>query len=371
MSVWKPPTSRFYQFDFQFRGQRFYGSTGLTAKRDAERFEADRRREVALGTNTRPEITLDAGCELFWKEAGQTDKNASDTLYQLGNLCRIIGGRKHMTTIAATDFDEYRKARQKGVSPRTKRPLSNATINRELEVARRVWKLVKKTNAVSEIEWGPLMLKEPLERVRELKPQEEVALHEVLWGDLGDVVEFAMLSGARRTEVIELEKARIDWSGPRASVTKKGGAEHTFPLTSRMVVLILAQPPVADCPYVFTYTCRRPTTGHTDPAKRRYKGRRYPFSKQGWMRDWRKALKEAGISDFRFHDLRHTSATRLVRATNGNLKAAQKLLGHTNITTTARYAHVVEDDLRNAMADTESRNSPKRSLTNRAKNGRK
>ena len=171
--------------------------------------------------------------------------------------------------------------------------------------------------------------------------------------------------------MIELEKARIDWSGPRASVTKKGGLEHTFPLSPRMVALILAQPTVPDCPYVFTYTCRRPSTGHGDPAKRRYKGIRYPFSKQGWMREWRKALKAAGIKDFRFHDLRHTSATRLLRSSHGNLKAAQRLLGHTTIATTSRYAHVFEDDLREMMANAESRNSPKQRLTDRPKNGRK
>ena len=53
--------------------------------------------------------------------------------------------------------------------------------------------------------------------------------------------------------------------------------------------------------------------------------------------------------DMRFHDNRHTTATRLIRRT-GNLKAAQKLLGHADISTTARfYAHVDMDDLRALM----------------------
>lgn len=51
------------------------------------------------------------------------------------------------------------------------------------------------------------------------------------------------------------------------------------------------------------------------------------------------------VSDFRFHDTRHTAATRLVRAT-GNLKMAQHLLGHSSVTTTTRYAHVTHEDLR-------------------------
>ncbi|MBY0393536.1 MAG: tyrosine-type recombinase/integrase, partial [Novosphingobium sp.] len=67
--------------------------------------------------------------------------------------------------------------------------------------------------------------------------------------------------------------------------------------------------------------------------------------------------KEAGITDFRFHDLRHTAGSRITRA--GGLRTAQKVLGHTRIETTARYAHVTEADMLSAMeAADQSRNSP-------------
>ena len=64
----------------------------------------------------------------------------------------------------------------------------------------------------------------------------------------------------------------------------------------------------------------------------------------------RKALADAGIPDFRFHDLRHTFATRLLRKT-GNLKLVSRLLGHTTVETTTRYAHVLDGDLQSAMDD--------------------
>ena len=59
------------------------------------------------------------------------------------------------------------------------------------------------------------------------------------------------------------------------------------------------------------------------------------------------AEKAAGLrgSDLRLHDLRHTAATRTLRAT-GNLAMAQRQLGHARIETTSRYAHVLDDDLR-------------------------
>ena len=85
------------------------------------------------------------------------------------------------------------------------------------------------------------------------------------------------------------------------------------------------------------------------PLGLRRSGERYPFTKSGWRKQWSRALKAAGIEDFRFHDLRHTAATRTLRA-SGNMKAVQKMLGHSDITTTARYAHVMVDDVRAATA---------------------
>jgi integrase len=57
-------------------------------------------------------------------------------------------------------------------------------------------------------------------------------------------------------------------------------------------------------------------------------------------------VRDAGIAPgFRCHDTRHTAGTRYVRAT-GNLKGAQRLLGHARVETTTRYAHVLLEDIR-------------------------
>ncbi len=59
---------------------------------------------------------------------------------------------------------------------------------------------------------------------------------------------------------------------------------------------------------------------------------------QNLERVWRNALRESGVKDFRFHDLRHTFASRLVMK-GVDLVALKDLLGHADIKMTLRYAH--------------------------------
>ena len=71
-----------------------------------------------------------------------------------------------------------------------------------------------------------------------------------------------------------------------------------------------------------------------------------PFG--SFKRSFHTALKRSGIVDFRFHDLRHTFASSLVR--NGvDLYTVQRLLGHTTPQMTQRYAHLGEDQMREAI----------------------
>jgi integrase len=77
---------------------------------------------------------------------------------------------------------------------------------------------------------------------------------------------------------------------------------------------------------------------------------------------WKRLRDRAGVSGFRFHDFRHNLATKLLRDT-GNLKLVQKALNHADVKTTVRYAHVLDDEVAEALERvTQSRNKSRSKL---------
>lgn len=77
-------------------------------------------------------------------------------------------------------------------------------------------------------------------------------------------------------------------------------------------------------------------------------------------RDMVRALASAGLSGIRLHDTRHTAASRVLAET-GSLTAAQRMLGHKDIKTTQRYAHLSDDQLRAALNAADPVEKPKKS----------
>lgn len=337
MSVFKRPGQTTYSYDFRHRRKRFSGSTGCKTKREAEKFEERERQRVAeLVIDASAPLTFHAAAARYWNEVGQFHRNQQDTLRSLDWLQRRIGKATMITAITDDDIAALvAKRREEGVS--------NATVNRSVcEPMRAILRRAK----LLDFEWKRHFLKEAQERIREATQDEESDLIEAIRGDYAAPLQFALMSGCRRAEIVGLRWPSVDFFNRVITIKGKGERTRVIPMTMAMYELLKGEHG-KDAAHVFTYVAKMP---------RKDAGMVKPITMEGFKTEWRRARKRSGVENFRFHDLRHTTATRLVRRT-GNLKLAQKLLGHTDIATTSRYAHVTDDDLRAGMEATSATQS--------------
>lgn len=146
---------------------------------------------------------------------------------------------------------------------------------------------------------------------------------------LQHIVSMLILTGARKREVLDakwedFDMERTSWRIPNT----KAGKARIVPLSDTATSLLTKLKKKKSSPYAFA----NPIT--LKPYKSIY------YS-------WHTARKEAGLDDVRIHDLRHSFASFLVNA-GRSLYEVQTLLGHTQIKTTQRYAHLSTTSLRAA-----------------------
>lgn len=133
-------------------------------------------------------------------------------------------------------------------------------------------------------------------------------------------------TGARRSEILELRWSEVDLERARIVLPRERSktGEKTIPLTVAACDLIRAQPHLND--FVF------PGRGAKGPLI-------------GMSHRWEVVRERAGLPDLRIHDLRHSFASLAV-AKGASLFLVGKALGHTQATTTERYAHLADDPVR-------------------------
>jgi len=203
--------------------------------------------------------------------------------------------------------------------------LKNATINRYvaaisvvLSYACREYGL--QVNPVRKIPSLP----ENNERTRFLSETERTSLFKACrvshWDKLYLIVLLAITTGARKGELTKLRWNDIDFERRTAYVSStKNGQPKVLPLTDS-VIKELQLFNTKDNSLIFESKVKEEVA--------------YCFTKP-----WKKALEDADIKDFRFHDLRHSCASYLAQSGASLLEIAD-VLGHKQISVTKRYAHL-------------------------------
>jgi len=300
-------------------GQRIRRSAGTADKCLAQelhdQLKAESWRIAKLGE--RPRRTWNEAVVRWLKESSHKATLGMDKVH-LRWLDRFLGG-KHLDEISRGLVDRITDAR-------LAEGLSNATVNRSLEVLRAILR-----RCVNEWEWldrAPQvrMLKEPTRRVRFITREEARKLLSELPTHMADMAAFSLATGLRKGNVTGLQWTQVDlvrrlaWIHPDQAKARKAIA---VPLNAEAVVIIRRQ--LGKHPtHVFSYRGQRIQQVNT--------------------KAWYAALARAGIEDFRWHDLRHTWASWHVQE-GTPLHALQELGGWESPEMVRRYAHFSAEHL--------------------------
>lgn len=311
-----------------------------TAKTKSQAEEAERRilAEIHAGIYGKQEsrVTFKEFAEtvyLPWsKENRKSWKSDKARLIPL----TAFFGKYKLSEVSQILIEKYKSIRRKAETER-KQIISIASVNRELQLLHRIFEMARGNGLVEKNPRdGVRLIDGENPRYRWLKPDEQEELLKQLTGKrahLLDIIQLGLALGLRKTNLLALTPQQVDFHrGIVTATNTKTGKDYSVPMnqTAREILeRLVAQAKGNSWAYLFM----NPKTGtHIKDCKKGF----------------RAALKDAGITDFRFHDIRHTFGTRAADA-GAPLTAIRDTLGHASIETTNRYAHATEEGRRRVV----------------------
>jgi len=161
------------------------------------------------------------------------------------------------------------------------------------------------------------------------------------------IVLFLIYTGARKREVLDAKWQDIDWDKRswRIPKTKSGKVRHVPLSKSAFEVLEILRIRLLDD----EWNCgHNPKSIQEAASMNIFMNVKTGKAYVSFFYSWNTARVLAGLPDFRVHDLRHSFASFLVNA-GRSLYEVQELLGHADIRTTSRYAHLSRERLISAV----------------------
>jgi len=346
MSVFKRNGEGNYYIQFSYKSKVYIKSSRSSNRKTAERMEREWKAEIhaieELGEL--PRIKLKDVLTELQKQNTSNDGGK----YLAGNV-KMLNQKfqtdLHMDAIQDWHIQRFTTLREKeGVKPQT--------IKHNLQTLRNAYKWAKSHGyATRPLEFPKLKVSN--QRLRYLSKEEEVRLLEALdpkadlpfrppyekrskeenrkRHDNYDLVVILLDTGARYGEIANIEWNRINLEERVVNLWRpKVRNESIIFMTSRVHEILTRRAAESESDYVFT-------NSKGGPRGQASKG-------------IRTAIRKAGIEDFTIHDLRHTAASRLIQ--NGmSLYEVSKILGHVDVQTTQRYAHLEVSDVSQKARD--------------------
>lgn len=316
---------------FTYQGQQVRKSTGTAERRLADAILSKVKVQIIEGQYFEKAVaqshTFTELMDRYEKEHVLRKLRHRGVKGYMNNLRAFFGDRT-LADITPKLIVAYKNKRyEDGKAP--------ATINRELANLKKAFNL-----ALREWEWchqNPVtrvsMEKENNKRDRWLSEEEESCLLTACAPWLHDLVTFALHTGMRMGEILELTWRGVDFTRRTVTVLRsKNGERRTIPVNETVLRVLKEKAKVRSLASDLVF-CSKAFT---------------PMESGHLRRSFRLALSKAKIEEFHFHDLRHTFATRLVQG-GIDLYKVQQLLGHKSPIMTQRYAHHYQESLRDGV----------------------
>lgn len=335
MGVMKRGNSKNWYIQFQMNGKTYIRSSRSTNKKVAEQMETDWKSKLHaqqfLGQKDR--ITVRSAIDQFCDSKKGTP-TYQGLLSTAKVVSRLLPTHKGVDELSAHDLERFKRDRMEaGVSPQT--------IKHGFNLIRGAWKYARKLGyRVNDLEFPQIKIpKNPLRYLSDDEEQRFLACLDPMREGSGlrpyaerddemkrtlqdayDLVILLLDTGARYSEIANIEWSRINLTERTIRLWRpKVQNEGILFMTDRVHDVLNRRSEMRTCTYIF----------------RNRKGGPRGYVSQSI----RKAMRKAGLKDCHIHTLRHTHASRLIQ--NGmTVYEVREVLGHTDIKTTMRYAHL-------------------------------
>ncbi|HEV7375934.1 MAG TPA: site-specific integrase [Pyrinomonadaceae bacterium] len=283
--------------------------------------------EKKYGLVERAECRFDKFIEAIFLPSKKLKKSYSSIVSITKALTGFFGKR----LLSDIDSDLIEKYKQTRIEEKTYRGTKRSPlrVNKELQVLSSVFTLaLEKELTKTRPKVTPFQASS--ERERYLTPDEETrllaALDEQQW--LKNIVVMALNTGMRRGEIFSLQWFDVNFERGAIHVRQtKSGKDRLVPMNSTVQAMLESLPK---------------SSGYVFPSPRT--GGRLIDIKIGFMR----AVAVAKLTNFRFHDLRHTAATRMA-AGGADAFTLCSIFGWSDIRMALRYTHAMNDAKRQAV----------------------
>ena len=345
MAVFVRGDSNKWYYRFQLNGKEYYRACkGATNKKEALEYEAIVKAEIMRGNlgilNNKPKPTLKLAISLYLEYSKNNKKSYKNDVNST-NIILDYFGNIDLQDITPAKIEDFKRDVKNNTGNK------NATINRYLQALSKMLNLAVANELINKNPmWSVKKLKENNHKTRTLSADEEKRLfveiekgYEVTGRDrkiktiypyihLKPIIICALQTGMRRGEIFNLKWANIDFDYEYIELLEtKSGKSRKVPISSKLMKVL--EEVKNSTEYVFI----------NNETQEPYIDIKKAFHS---------VLQKAEIKNFRFHDFRHTAATRMLEK-GADIRTVQEILGHSSVAVTERYTHTNAKGKKNAV----------------------